>query len=67
MSMIFMALAGVLIVAPPAKAISLNTSFFSDDYYETANIQRNQMNDFMTQMQTMVLEAMKEESKRNSD
>ena len=36
MSMIFMALAGVLIVAPPAKAISLNTSFFSDDYYETA-------------------------------
>ena len=35
MSMIFMALAGVLIVAPPAKAISLNTSFFSDDYYET--------------------------------
>ncbi len=31
--------------------------------FETANIQRNQMNDFMTHMQTMVQEAMKEESK----
>ena len=56
-------------VNPHAYLVNEVGKAVNRDYlqFETANIQRYQMNDFMTQMHTMVLEAMKEESKRNSD